>query len=110
MLVTALMWPTDPLPIEEVFIGVCGDEFDSKYVVRDRSHSYSIAPQGVWYDETSEVRVSSKAASKIFNKLNVNNDFIYKDGYFEKFVVGKVLANCKVNKESGKIQYKYVLW
>ena len=110
LLVIALVWPTDPLPIEEVFLGVCGNEFKSEYIVGDRPHSYSIAPQGVWYDETSEVKVSPKAASEMYNKLGGNDEFIYKDGYFEKFVVGKVLANCKINKESGQIQYKYVLW
>ncbi|BBM02055.1 hypothetical protein [Microbulbifer sp. GL-2] len=110
LLVIALVWPTDPLPIEEVFLGVCGDEFKSEYVVGDRPHSYSIAPQGAWYDETSEIKVSPEAATKIYNKLSDNNEFTYKDGYFEKFVVGKILANCKINTESGQIQYTYVLW
>ena len=110
LLVIALVWPTTPLPIEEVFLGACGEEFSSEYVVGERPHSYSIAPQGVWYDESGEVVVSPEVAAEIYSNLNGNSEYILSNGYFEKFVVGKVLANCSINIESGQVKYKYVLW
>ena len=110
LLIIALVWPTTPLPIEEVFLGACGVEFNSEYVVGERPHSYSIAPQGVWYDESGEVSVSSEVANEIYSKLSSNSAFTLSNGYFEKFVVGEVLANCKINIESGHVKYKYVLW
>ena len=106
----AIVWPTTPLPIEDVFFGACSSEYNSEYVVGERPHSFSIAPQGVWYDESGEVKVSKVSASNIYNHLAENSEYKLSNGYFEKFVVGKVLANCQVNLETGQIKYKYVLW
>ena len=110
LFLVALVWPTTPLPIEEVFPGACGSNFKPEYVVGERPHSFSIAPQGVWYDESGEVTVSNEAASNIYNQLSENSEFKLSNGYFEKFIVGKVLANCEVDLESGQVKYKYVLW
>ena len=110
LFVVALVWPTTPLPIEEVFFGSCGSKYELEYVVGERPHSYSIAPQGVWYDESGEVTVSKEAASYMYRELALNNEFKLKNGYFEKFVVGKVLASCSIDLKSGQVKYKYVLW
>lgn len=110
LLLVVLVWPTTPLPIEEVFLGACGSKYDPEYVVGDRPHSFSIAPQGVWYDESGEVTVSKSAAANIYDRLDNNSEYELSNGYFEKFVVGKVLANCEVDLESGQVKYKYVLW
>ena len=110
LFLTALVWPTTPLPIEEVFLGACGSKYHSEYIVGDRPHSFSIAPQGVWYDESGEVTVSTAAALNIYNQLSRNSEYELSNGYFEKFVVGKILANCEVDLESGQIKYTYILW
>lgn len=110
IVIVALIWPTTPQQIEEVFLGACGEVYDPGYAISERPHSYSIAPQGVWYDESGKVIVPIEVANKIYNNLANNSEFDLKNGYFEKFVVGKVLANCTVNLESGVVKYKYVLW
>ena len=110
LFLVALVWPSKPLPIEEVFLGACGSEYNSEYVVGNRPHSYSIAPQGVWYDESGEVTVSKESALNIYDQLVSNSEYELNNGHFEKFVVGKVLANCIVDLESGQVKYKYVLW
>ena len=110
LLIIVLFWPTSPLPIEEVFLGACDEKFSSEYVVGERPHSYSIFPQGVWYNESGEVIVSPEIAAAIYSNLSGNSEYALSNGYFEKFVVGKVLANCSINTESGQVKYKYVLW
>lgn len=110
LFLVALVWPTKPLPIEEVFLGACGSEYNSEYVVGNRPHSYSIAPQGVWYDESGGVTVSKESALNIYDQLVSNSEYELSNGHFEKFVVGEVLANCIVDLESGQVKYKYVLW
>ena len=110
IVVVAVIWPTTPQPIEEVFLGACGEVYEPEYAISERPHSYSIAPQGVWYDESGEVIVPIEVATRIYNNLANNSEFELKNRYFEKFIVGKVLANCTINLESGKVKYKYVLW
>ena len=106
----ALFWPTTPLPIEDVFLDACGVEYKSEYDIRKRPHSYSMAPQGVWYDESGEALISKEAAEAIYNQLTKNGDYKFTNGIFEKFIVGKVLANCEIDLQSGQVKYKYVLW
>jgi hypothetical protein len=110
LLILALVWPTTPLPIEDVFLGACSSDYDSEYAVGKRPHSFSMFPQGSWYDESGEVTVSKEAASNIYNQLAENSEFKLSNGHFEKIIVGKVLAHCTVDLESGQIKYKYVLW
>jgi len=109
LFLVALVGPTTLLPIEEVFSGACGSKYNPEYVVGDRPHSFSIAPQGVWYDESGEVTVSKEAALNIYDQLASNSGYKLRNGYFEKCVVGKILANCGVDLESGQVKYKYVL-
>jgi len=82
LFLNALVWPTKPLPIEEV----------------------------VWYDESGEVTVSKESALNIYDQLVSNSEYELSNGHFEKFVVGKVSANCIVDLESDQVKYKYVLW
>ena len=106
----ALFWPTEPLPVEEVFLGACGVDFKEEYIIGERPHSFSIAPQGVWYDESSSVKVTLDVAAEIHSLLSSNPDYEFTDGYFKKFIVGKVLAICSIDLTSGQITYNYVLW
>lgn len=103
-------WPSSPLPIEEVFLGACNTEFKEDYEVVDRPHSYSMFPQGVWYEENGEVRVPKEIAQQIVFSLRQNPEYAETGEGTEKFVIGKILAICNANVETGVVKYKYVLW
>lgn len=105
-----LVWPTDPLPIEEVFPGACASEYRSIYVVGDREHSFAMFPQGSWYKEEGDINVPLEVAKSINESLSFNPEYQWSSHYFEKFIVGKVLAYCEINLETGNIKYRYVLW
>ena len=109
-LLLALLLPSKPQPLEIVFLEACSFPLPEDYLIEDRSHSYSLAPQGVWYSENMVIRVSESLAPIILKALKNNKDFELKDGYYEKFIAGKVLANCSIEQNTSVVNIKYVLW
>ena len=106
----ALVWPTEPLPLSEVFENSCGLPLPDRYTVGKREHSYSMAIQGVWYHEETELAISPADTTSAQKALRASNLFTEKAGYFERFEAGEIMATCSLNPVSGEIRLSYVLW
>jgi len=100
------LWPE---PIAETFKSACDSELGSEYTVSDRRHSYSNWMHGVWYTDHGKVKLTLNEASLVVQRLNSNSLYEHKDNGYEKDIVGKVLANCSANLNTGIIEFGLVL-
>lgn len=102
------LWPEK---IEATLQNACGVTLDSSYEIIERNHSYSnLAIQGVWYFDTGKIKVTPSFAEKALSDLNKNPEFTLKNGYFDKFTVGKVHGNCSINQAKSEISFTLFLW
>lgn len=110
LFVIAMAWPTKPLEMSEVFEKSCAHPLPLLHGVEEREHSYSMAIQGVWYQEEAVLKLSTDDASKVVESLTGSEIFVNKGSYFERFEIGEILATCSVDPTSGSVRLKHVLW
>ena len=110
LVLIAMAWPTKPLEMSEVFEKSCAHPLPELHRVEEREHSYSLATQGVWYQEESVLSLSADDASKVVESLTGSESFIEKGSYFERFAIGQILATCSVDPASGSVRLKHVRW
>lgn len=101
------IWPE---PISETFESACQYQLEQSVKVKNRKHSYSNYMRGVWYTDHGELFLSKDIVKNIYDFLSASPDYSVEEGAFKKHIVGKVLASCSIDLNSGRVKYGLVLW
>ena len=105
----------EPLSAKDILRHACAFqvEKDPSIVKREFSHSEVWSIQGTYYWDQGVIRISKADAKKLLSSLDKNPDFSEKEhdgySYYHKFVAGKIDTSCKVNVNTGTIEYRLTL-